>query len=175
MLFGCCLQVAQRFDCLAVTLEMPFKDTADFPDPVQVGGGGTGLASLFCVQTQGSLVLVPLGTWPSPCTWHSADTESNMARMWSESVHGCFLEVCETYQSAPSHAWVAQYHDGVQPVVIGVAVSDSALWASSTHLPRPSWLIATACYCCHCRVGALSVRRALVHRCCLQCMKSCLC
>ncbi|KAF6262183.1 peptidase M14, carboxypeptidase A [Scenedesmus sp. NREL 46B-D3] len=31
----CSNQVAQRFDCLAVTLEMPFKDTADHPDAVQ--------------------------------------------------------------------------------------------------------------------------------------------
>lgn len=54
MSFLCCvLQVAQRFDCLAVTLEMPFKDTADFPDAVQVGGWGrvepaSGLTELFC-------------------------------------------------------------------------------------------------------------------------------
>ncbi|WIA12468.1 hypothetical protein OEZ85_012503 [Tetradesmus obliquus] len=31
----CSNQVAQRFDCIAVTLEMPFKDTADHPEPVQ--------------------------------------------------------------------------------------------------------------------------------------------
>lgn len=30
----CTNQVAQRFDCLAMTLEMPFKDNADAPDPV---------------------------------------------------------------------------------------------------------------------------------------------
>lgn len=30
----CTNQVAQRFDCLAYTLEMPFKDNADAPDPV---------------------------------------------------------------------------------------------------------------------------------------------
>ncbi|HCH66775.1 MAG: hypothetical protein CL927_04705 [Deltaproteobacteria bacterium] len=29
----CTSQVAQRFDCLAMTLEMPFKDNADLPDP----------------------------------------------------------------------------------------------------------------------------------------------
>lgn len=29
----CTNQVAQRFDCLAMTLEMPFKDNADAPDP----------------------------------------------------------------------------------------------------------------------------------------------
>jgi murein tripeptide amidase MpaA len=28
----CSNQIAQRFDCLAFTLEMPFKDTAEFPD-----------------------------------------------------------------------------------------------------------------------------------------------
>jgi murein tripeptide amidase MpaA len=28
----CTSQVAQRFDCLAMTLEMPFKDNADLPD-----------------------------------------------------------------------------------------------------------------------------------------------
>ena len=27
-------QIAQRFDCLSMTLEMPFKDNADAPDPV---------------------------------------------------------------------------------------------------------------------------------------------
>lgn len=27
--------MAQRFDCLALTLEMPFKDTAGAPEPVQ--------------------------------------------------------------------------------------------------------------------------------------------
>ncbi|MCK6506757.1 M14-type cytosolic carboxypeptidase [Myxococcota bacterium] len=31
----CTNQVAQRFDCLAYTLEMPFKDNADAPDPVR--------------------------------------------------------------------------------------------------------------------------------------------
>lgn len=31
------MQVAQRFDCLSVTLEMPFKDCANNPDPAQVG------------------------------------------------------------------------------------------------------------------------------------------
>ena len=30
----CTNQVAQRFDCLALTLEQPFKDTDDAPDPV---------------------------------------------------------------------------------------------------------------------------------------------
>lgn len=30
---GCTAQAAQRFDCLAVTLEMPFKDTANNPVP----------------------------------------------------------------------------------------------------------------------------------------------
>lgn len=30
----CTNQVAQRYDCLAMTLEMPFKDNADAPDPV---------------------------------------------------------------------------------------------------------------------------------------------
>ena len=30
----CTNQVAQRFDCLAMTLEMPFKDNANAPDPV---------------------------------------------------------------------------------------------------------------------------------------------
>jgi len=30
----CTNQVAQRFDCLAMTLEMPFKDNADLPDPI---------------------------------------------------------------------------------------------------------------------------------------------
>ena len=29
----CTSQVAQRFDCLSMTLEMPFKDNADLPDP----------------------------------------------------------------------------------------------------------------------------------------------
>ncbi len=29
----CTNQIAQRFDCLAMTLEMPFKDNADHPDP----------------------------------------------------------------------------------------------------------------------------------------------
>ena len=28
----CTSQVAERFDCLAMTLEMPFKDNADLPD-----------------------------------------------------------------------------------------------------------------------------------------------
>ncbi|MDP6934211.1 MAG: hypothetical protein QGG40_14900, partial [Myxococcota bacterium] len=28
----CSNQVSQRFDCLAMTLEMPFKDNADAPD-----------------------------------------------------------------------------------------------------------------------------------------------
>lgn len=27
------VQIGQRFDCLALTLEMPFKDSADLPDP----------------------------------------------------------------------------------------------------------------------------------------------
>ncbi|GAB4814125.1 hypothetical protein N2152v2_001171 [Parachlorella kessleri] len=31
----CSKHVGERFDCLAVTLEMPFKDTADSPDPLQ--------------------------------------------------------------------------------------------------------------------------------------------
>ncbi|OMH38370.1 hypothetical protein BGP75_07440 [Motiliproteus sp. MSK22-1] len=30
-----CNQVGQRFDCLSFTIEMPFKDNADHPDPVQ--------------------------------------------------------------------------------------------------------------------------------------------
>lgn len=30
----CTNQVAERFDCLAMTLEMPFKDNADLPEPV---------------------------------------------------------------------------------------------------------------------------------------------
>ena len=30
----CTNQVAERFDCLAMTLEMPFKDNADLPDPL---------------------------------------------------------------------------------------------------------------------------------------------
>ena len=29
----CTSQTAQRFDCLSMTLEMPFKDTADRPEP----------------------------------------------------------------------------------------------------------------------------------------------
>lgn len=39
------MQVAQRFDCLAVTLEMPFKDVADHPEPEQAsrGEGGAGV------------------------------------------------------------------------------------------------------------------------------------
>jgi murein tripeptide amidase MpaA len=32
---GCTAQVAQRFDCLAVTLEMPFKDCANNPMPAE--------------------------------------------------------------------------------------------------------------------------------------------
>ena len=31
----CSNQVAQRFDCLATTLEMPFKDNANAPDVVE--------------------------------------------------------------------------------------------------------------------------------------------
>lgn len=31
----CTTAVAQRYDCLALTLEMPFKDNADAPDPLQ--------------------------------------------------------------------------------------------------------------------------------------------
>ena len=31
----CSNQVAQRFDCLAMTLEMPFKDNANAPDEVE--------------------------------------------------------------------------------------------------------------------------------------------
>lgn len=30
------LQVAQRYDCLSVTVEMPFKDTAENPENTQV-------------------------------------------------------------------------------------------------------------------------------------------
>ena len=30
----CTNQIAQRFDCLAATLEQPFKDTVDTPDPI---------------------------------------------------------------------------------------------------------------------------------------------
>ena len=30
----CTNQIAQRFDCLAATIEQPFKDTADTPDPI---------------------------------------------------------------------------------------------------------------------------------------------
>lgn len=33
MVCGCTLQVGQRFDCLALTLEMPFKDSAEAPLP----------------------------------------------------------------------------------------------------------------------------------------------
>jgi murein tripeptide amidase MpaA len=29
-----CNSVGQRFDCLSLTLEMPFKDNNDAPDPV---------------------------------------------------------------------------------------------------------------------------------------------
>ena len=28
-------QIGQAFDCLSLTLEMPFKDSADLPEPVQ--------------------------------------------------------------------------------------------------------------------------------------------
>lgn len=31
----CSNQIAERFDCLSFTLEMPYKDTADTPEPVQ--------------------------------------------------------------------------------------------------------------------------------------------
>ncbi len=30
----CTNQIGQRFDCLALTIEMPFKDNADLPDPI---------------------------------------------------------------------------------------------------------------------------------------------
>jgi len=30
----CAPQVGQEFDCLALTLEMPFKDSAELPEPV---------------------------------------------------------------------------------------------------------------------------------------------
>lgn len=40
------LQVGERFNCLSFTLEQPFKDNADLPDPEQAsrqpGGGGAG-------------------------------------------------------------------------------------------------------------------------------------
>ena len=31
----CAAQIAQRFDCLAMTFEMPFKDNANLPEPIQ--------------------------------------------------------------------------------------------------------------------------------------------
>ena len=33
------VQIGQAFDCLSLTLEMPFKDSADLPEPIQVGVG----------------------------------------------------------------------------------------------------------------------------------------
>ncbi len=56
----CTNQVAQRFDCLAMTLEMPFKDNADAPDPVEGWSParcqGLGRAALFpLVQVLASL------------------------------------------------------------------------------------------------------------------------
>ncbi|EFN52803.1 hypothetical protein CHLNCDRAFT_26412, partial [Chlorella variabilis] len=42
----CSKQVGERFNCLSFTLEQPFKDNADLPDPEQAsrqpGGGGAG-------------------------------------------------------------------------------------------------------------------------------------
>jgi hypothetical protein len=70
--------VAQRFDCCAVTLEMPFKDTADHPEPVQVRGrggvgeGGGGRAQPCPLAVLGSLCpRASLHPWaacqPAPC------------------------------------------------------------------------------------------------------------
>ena len=40
----CTNQIAQRFDCLAMTLEQPFKDTADTPQPSQGWSPGRAMA-----------------------------------------------------------------------------------------------------------------------------------
>ena len=40
----CTSQVAQRFDCLAMTLEQPFKDTADTPEPLHGWSPGRAMA-----------------------------------------------------------------------------------------------------------------------------------
>lgn len=48
--------VAQQFDCLALTIEMPFKDNADLPDPL-VGWSGERSKKL------GASVLQPLLQW----------------------------------------------------------------------------------------------------------------
>ena len=49
----CTSQVAHRFDCLAMTLEMPFKDNADLPDPC------VGWSPARCQQL-GAAVLHPM-------------------------------------------------------------------------------------------------------------------
>ena len=43
-----CLQVGERFNCLAMTLEQPFKDNANLPDPEQVGAGTMGSPCTAC-------------------------------------------------------------------------------------------------------------------------------
>ena len=40
------VQIGQAFDCLSLTLEMPFKDSADLPEPIQVGRGRAGRGEL---------------------------------------------------------------------------------------------------------------------------------
>ncbi len=51
----CTNAVAQRFDCLAMTLEMPFKDNADHPEPV---AGWSPVRSM----TLGATALEPIAT-----------------------------------------------------------------------------------------------------------------
>lgn len=49
----CDVQVGQKFDCLSFTLEMPFKDDADYPDEL------TGWSPQRC-KTFGASVVVPI-------------------------------------------------------------------------------------------------------------------
>jgi hypothetical protein len=81
------LQVAERYDCLAVTLEMPFKDTADHPDPVQVGGSGlfeSGKESVRCSGTNCS---------PLPQHVETVDCIAGPAWSWQQT-HPTAMVTC---------------------------------------------------------------------------------
>lgn len=79
-------QVGQRFNCLAMTLEMPFKDYAEAPEPLQVGrpvdqasfpGAGSFIAASYqlyeFVWTPPSLPAPPQGWSPERSARLGAD------------------------------------------------------------------------------------------------------